>query len=137
MMTDAVHLFRINPSAGAPIYRQLMDQVRRMLLAGELSAGDELPSVRRLAARLEVNPMTVSKAYSLLESDGWLVRRRGKGMVVASSHGQPEGEATRLALLAPAIAEVAAQALELKLPAEHVANLLKRKMEGKNERTGT
>lgn len=136
-MQDAVHLFRINPSAGTPIYRQLIDQVQRMLLAGELSAGDELPSVRRLAARLEVNPMTVSKAYSLLESEGWLRRLRGRGMIVAPRHGEPESEAARLDLLAPAIAELAAQALELRLSADRVVGLLKRHMEGKNERTGT
>ncbi|HET7369223.1 MAG TPA: GntR family transcriptional regulator [Gammaproteobacteria bacterium] len=136
-MTDAAHLFRINPSAGTPIYRQLVDQVQRMLSAGELSAGDELPSVRKLAARLEVNPMTVSKAYSLLEAEGWLRRLRGQGMVVAPRHEQPESEAARLALLAPAIEELAAQALELRLSADRVTALLKRQMEGSDERTGT
>lgn len=76
-------MFNLNPSAGAPIYRQLVDQIKRMVAGGQLRPGDQLPSVRELALAHAVNPMTISKAYSLLEADGVLVRKRGKPMEVA------------------------------------------------------
>ncbi len=74
--------FEIHPSSGVPIYRQIMDQVQAMIGSGRLAPGDLLPSVRQLGADLEVNMMTVSKAYARLDADGVLERVRGKGMRV-------------------------------------------------------
>lgn len=76
--------FNISPSSGVPIYKQLFTQIERMILNGYFAQGDTLPSVRQVATDLEVNPMTVSKAYGLLEERGYLTRLRGKGMIVAS-----------------------------------------------------
>ena len=61
---DPVLLFQINPSSGVPIYRQLMDQVRTLIGAGRLAEGAMVPSVRQIAEGLQINPMTVSKAWS-------------------------------------------------------------------------
>ena len=63
---------QISPSSGVPIYRQLMDQIKRMVASEQLNPGDTLPSVRSVATHLAVNPMTISKAYSLLEVEGLL-----------------------------------------------------------------
>lgn len=76
-------MFNLNPNSGAPIYRQLVDQIKRMVAGGQLRPGDQLPSVRELALAHAVNPMTISKAYSLLETEGILLRQRGKPMEVA------------------------------------------------------
>ena len=73
----------IAPSSGIPIYKQVYEQIERMILNGTLLPEVFLPSVRQLALRLEVNPMTISKAYGLLEERGYLSRQRGKGMLVA------------------------------------------------------
>ena len=78
--------FNINPGSPEPIYRQLMEQLRRRVASGQLAAGDEIPSVRELALALAVNPMTISKAFSLLEAEGLLERRRGLSMVIAAQH---------------------------------------------------
>jgi GntR family transcriptional regulator len=59
-----------------------MDQVRRMIVAGRLEPGEKLPSVRDLAATLQINPLTVGKAYSELERSGIVEMRRGLGMFV-------------------------------------------------------
>jgi len=77
-------LIVVDPSSGVPVFRQVMDQVRFHIASGLLKAGDELPPTRSLSAELGVNPMTVSKAYSLLERDGVLERRPGKPLVVAA-----------------------------------------------------
>ena len=75
-------LIELDTHSGVPIYVQLIDQVKRLILAGHLQEGEQIELVRSLAARLKVNPMTVSKAYSLLERDGLLERRRGVGLFV-------------------------------------------------------
>jgi GntR family transcriptional regulator len=72
--------FAVNPSSGVPICRQLMDQVRAMIVSGQLVAGDLLPSVRLLPDERSINMMTVSKAWNRLEAEGLLERERGTGM---------------------------------------------------------
>jgi len=76
-------LIVVDPSSGVPVFRQVMDQVRFHIASGLLRAGDELPPTRTLSAELGVNPMTISKAYNLLERDGVLERRPGRPLVVA------------------------------------------------------
>jgi GntR family transcriptional regulator len=75
-------ILQLSPSSGEPIYRQLIEQIKRMIASGQINAGDYLPSVRQLAIELEVNPMTISKAYGFLESHSEVVRMRGKGMMI-------------------------------------------------------
>jgi GntR family transcriptional regulator len=113
---DPTDLLQIHTGSPEPIYRQLMEQLRRRVAAGQLVAGQELPSVRDVAQALAVNPMTVSKAYSLLEAEGLLERRRGLGMVVATQHRKAQPAASRAALLRPVLAQAAAAAHELELP---------------------
>jgi GntR family transcriptional regulator len=81
-MSDAPTIFEINATSGVPIYRQIVDQVHAMLAGGLLREGDLLPSVRQVAQGAAVNPMTVSKAYSRLETEGVVRRSRGLGMQV-------------------------------------------------------
>ena len=61
--------FDIQPSDSTPIYRQIVEQVQRRVRSGQWRAGEELPSVRAVALEHAINPMTVSKAYSLLEAE--------------------------------------------------------------------
>ena len=75
-------IIEIDNHSGVPIYTQVIEQIRQYILSGNLSEGTRLENVRGLAARLLVNPMTISKAYSQLERDGLIERRRGIGMFV-------------------------------------------------------
>jgi GntR family transcriptional regulator len=79
-------LIVINHHNGVPAYRQIMDQIRLQIASGVLKPDDEMPSTRALSAELSLNPMTISKAYSLLEHDGVLERRRGQTLVVRALH---------------------------------------------------
>ena len=108
-----MHMFDVQPSSATPIYRQLVEQVQRMVAGGHLKPGAELPSVRSVAERHAINPMTVSKAYSLLEAAGLLERRRGIGMVVAEQTAAPSTANDRIALLQPALHAAAVQAQQL------------------------
>lgn len=82
---DEILPFHAQPSSGVPIYRQIVTQVTALTAGGQLAPGEFLPSVRSVAESLSVNPMTVSKAYSQLESEGVVERVRGKGMRVRPS----------------------------------------------------
>ena len=108
--------FSIHTGSAEPIYRQLVEHVRRRVASGQLRAGDEIPSVRELALLLAVHPMTISKAYSLLEGEGLLERRRGLAMRVAPQHQRAQSAASRADLLRPALEQAAAQARQLELP---------------------
>ncbi len=63
-----------------PIYLQLQERIKRMILDGSLAEGEALPSVRKVAAQFQVNPMTVMKSYQALVDDGLVEKRRGRGM---------------------------------------------------------
>ena len=72
----------VDPNSGFPVYRQIIDQVRRMMVSGRLSPGERLPSIRELALKLGINPLTVGRAYGDLEREGLIEMRRGLGMYV-------------------------------------------------------
>ena len=119
----------IQPSAPEPIFRQIAAQVRRLIASRQLAPGELLPSVRDVAEFHAINPMTVSRAYSLLEAEGLLERLRGKGMAVSSMQGRPASPDQRLELLDPQLRAVARQAEELELPASLVLKRLRNLME--------
>ena len=75
-------MFKIDLRSSIPIYEQLVQQVKRSIVQGLLKPGDALPSVRKLAASIEVNPNTVAKAYQELERQGVIITVRGKGTLV-------------------------------------------------------
>jgi GntR family transcriptional regulator len=122
MTSHPANLFSIVTGSPEPIYRQLVEQVRRLAASGQLQPGDAMPSVREIASTLALNPMTVSKAYGLLEMDGVLARRRGLGMVVAERAAQ-ESPAERAELLRPILDRAALEARQLELDPDTVLTL--------------
>jgi GntR family transcriptional regulator len=120
-------LFTLYPQSGIPIYRQLMDQIRRLIAAGQLQAGAELPSVRDLAVEHAVNPMTISKAYALLEAEGLLVRNRGKPMTVAASRRSQQPMSQRLRQVEPQLVQLVSAAQQLDIPREDLIALLEKR----------
>ena len=77
-------MFRVDAGSGVPIYRQLVEQVRREVMLGRLAAGDQLPPLREVVNALAINPNTVAKAYAELEHQGLVVRRQGAGTFVTA-----------------------------------------------------
>lgn len=71
-----------------PIYLQLKDQIKDMILSGDIQEGDALPSVRQVAIDYKVNPITVSKSYQILVDEELVEKRRGLGMFVQSGAAQ-------------------------------------------------
>jgi GntR family transcriptional regulator len=75
--------FKLDPKSGVPFYRQIIDQIRYGISAGNLSVGDQLPTVRALSVELQVNPNTISKAYKELEIQNILATQQGTGTFIA------------------------------------------------------
>jgi GntR family transcriptional regulator len=127
-------LLVIDSDSGIPVYRQIIDQIRFQVASGLLAAGDELPSTRTASEELGVNPMTVSKAYRLLEADGLLTRRPGLPLMVSDRSpavAEREREAQLERLLAPVV--VAARQLGLE---DEVAVAIFRRLLGAMELVG-
>jgi GntR family transcriptional regulator len=120
-VTATASLFILNPHAGIPIYRQLIDQVRRLVASGALKPGDALPSIRDLAREHAVNPMTISKAYSLLEVEGLLEHQRGRPMTVSARARQSRDN--RLAQIDAQVEQLALAARQLQLTKKQVVDL--------------
>ncbi|MBU4316351.1 MAG: GntR family transcriptional regulator [Proteobacteria bacterium] len=105
-------LLHIDHHSGVPIYRQIMDQIREQIMTGLLKEGEQLMTVRELAGELNVNPMTVSKAYSAMETEGVLKRRRGIGLFVAEMKTQKKLE-TMETVLQPLLSRVVTTAIQI------------------------
>ncbi|WP_332851578.1 GntR family transcriptional regulator [Duganella sp. S19_KUP01_CR8] len=121
MTSHTASLYSIATGSSEPIYRQLIEQTRRLLAARVLAPGDVLPSVREVALALAVNPMTVSKAYNMMETEGLLSRSRGIGMLVAERRAHSARE--REALLRPTLERAAEEARQLELDPDAVLAL--------------
>jgi len=78
-------LFRLNPSSGVPIYLQLMEQIKHAIETGALRAGDQLPTIRKLAEDLVMNPNTVVRAYRELQHEGIIELKHGSGAFISES----------------------------------------------------
>ena len=88
----AVHIRRshmkiiINHSSMQPIYEQITDQIKAMIIDGTLKEEEMLPSVRTLAKELKISALTVKKAYDFLEEEGFVVTVHGKGSFIAKNN---------------------------------------------------
>lgn len=101
-----------------PIYEQIVRRVEEGILLGLLEKDEKLPSVRALAGDLAINPNTIQKAYSLLEQDGIIYSRQGRGSFVALT-----GEALRakkLPVLQDSFRQVVEKLRDLKVPEAHL-----------------
>ncbi len=85
----------LNKTSMVPIYEQLIDQIKKDIISGELKDNELLPSVRTLSGELRISSLTVKKAYDKLEEEGFVVTVHGKGTFVAATDHQLAMEARR------------------------------------------
>ena len=116
-------IIRVQPGLGVPIYLQIESQVKHAIAAGALKLDNALPSVRKLAAELHVNPNTVARAYQNLERDGILRTVPGGGCYV---HSQSPGllKSEKLRRLRPIAMQLAVEAKQLRLARAELLQLL-------------
>ena len=122
-------LLHINTSSGFPVYLQIEAQVKQAIAAGALREGNALPSVRKLAAQLRVNPNTVAKAYQNLEREGVIRTVPGGGTYAAdSSPGLLKSEKVRR--LRPVARQLAVESTQLRLAPGDVVKLVEDELDG-------
>ena len=78
-------MISLNYRDSRPIYEQIRDGLRKLIVTGALSADEKLPSVRALAAQLAINPNTIQRAYNELEGEGYIYSVPGKGSFAAAN----------------------------------------------------
>ena len=89
-------MININFRDARPIYEQVRDAFRDLIISGALPAGEKLPSVRELATTLTINPNTIQRAYRELENDGYIVSVSGKGSFVSRPNDAIEARKAEL-----------------------------------------
>lgn len=115
----------VDPHSGIPVYRQLMEQIRFHVSSGLLNPGDEVPSTRALSAKLGVNPMTVSKAFGLLEEEGMLERRPGLPSIVRRRKSD-KLHSTKIEQLEGSLRPIAIKARQLGLESDEATAVFRR-----------
>jgi GntR family transcriptional regulator len=108
MTVSVVFQFRLDMKSGVPVYRQLIDQVLVAIASGQLTPGDQLPTVRQLAVDLSINPNTVVRAYKELEIRGMLTTQQGTGTFITAKKVKTD-EAQRQKRLSQMLGEFVAR----------------------------
>lgn len=111
-------MLQLNYRDGRPIYEQVRDGLRQLLVTGAIQSGEKLPSVRQLASQLAINPNTIQKAYEALEQEGYVYSVPGKGSFAA---GREEIDGHRREELLEQLDKIAGELLLLGMTPEEIA----------------
>ncbi len=128
-------MFYVRPESGEPIYSQLIRQVKHAVTSGMMNPGDQMPTVRDLAAQLVINPNTVARAYRELVREGVLTATQGGGTFV-KMEPQPLVRSERERRLDPFIQELVVEAQVLGVSDETLLRLLKTALARRAKATG-
>ena len=128
---------QINISAkdGAPIYQQIVNQVKYLVASGRLAPGEEIPPIRVLAEQLTINPNTVARAYLELERAGVVTKRHGSGTFVSES-GSPLARRERVRILTRRIDALLAEAVNMGIELDEIVDLLRERYAPLQTRSG-
>jgi GntR family transcriptional regulator len=116
----------IDLNAPIPVYRQIVDAMRHLLVNGALQPGDQVPTVRQLAIDLGVHFNTVAQAYRLLADEGWLDLKRRRGAVVVDRRKPAAPSKARQNQSLQRLRELIAQLQSEGIPANQIASQLRK-----------
>lgn len=116
-------IFRLHPNSGVPIYLQIMEQIKHAVENGVLRPGDQLPSMRKLAETMVMNPNTVAKAYRELEHEGLIELRQGAGAFI-SENINTKALTDRMQTARPIVDRAVERLLALGLSEEEIKRLI-------------
>jgi GntR family transcriptional regulator len=125
----------ISTGDGVPIYLQIANQVKYLIAAGRLAAGDEIPPIRVLAQQLLINPSTVARAYLELEREGVVQKRHGSGTYISGT-GSPLARRERLKIIVERIDALLAEARHLGVDPQELLNLIKERSQSIQPKEG-
>ncbi len=110
-------MIELNYRDAKPIYEQIMEGIRKLVVTDSLAVGEKLPSVRELASKMAINPNTISRAYKELEAEGYIYTISGKGTFVAEKKDVKEH---RTKELLEKFDEVTGELIYLAVPSEEL-----------------
>lgn len=114
----------ISNSSPKPIYVQIVEQIKALVIKGDLNEGDELPSIRNLARELQISVITTKRAYDELENEGFIESVPGKGTFIAGQNKELLRE-KRLKVIEEKLFEVIKESRLLGLSTDDVIEMLK------------
>jgi len=114
----------ISNQSDKPIYEQIAEQIKNLIINGELSEAEMLPSIRNLAKELQISVITTKKAYEELEREGFIVSVPGKGSFVKPQNIELLKEA-RIRIVEEKMAEAISAAKSIDMPLEELQEMLK------------
>lgn len=123
-MSSETPILRVDLASPVPAYRQIVDQLRILLVSGELKAGDPLPTVRQVAGDLGIHHNTVAEAYRQLAEEGWLDLRRRRGAVVLE-RSRPAADPDAAAAFQRRLQELIADTLARGVPFRAIARAMR------------
>ena len=122
---------RIDNSSSWPVYRQIIDHIKRDIALGRLIKDEKLPTVRQLAAQLAINPNTIAKAYRQLEGEGIIVTRPGSGAFIANLDSNLS-RTVRKRLLSDELERIAVDAFHMQIDRKTLLELFNNAVEKLN-----
>lgn len=128
-------IFVVDTSSSIPVYAQIVEQVKHAIATGVLQPGDGLPSLRETSLKLKINPLTVSKAYKQLESEGILITLHGTGSFIADGVKGVAMEYARQTL-SQAINRLLRDASQLDVSGDELIELIKQRLSSTNTPPG-
>lgn len=114
----------ISNSSDTPIYAQIVQQIKNMIMDGQLQEGDPLPSIRALAVGLKISSITTKRAYEELEREGYIVSSVGRGTFV-SAQNKALLQEKRMKIVEEKLAEGVKAAKLINMPLEEIITLVK------------
>ncbi|MCQ6281911.1 GntR family transcriptional regulator [Bacillus sp. EB600] len=115
-------MFELDMRSRKPIYEQLVDKLKELIINEVFKSDEQLPSVRTLAGQLTINPNTIQKAYRELETQGFIYSIKGKGSFVNSNHQKKDKE--RIDSVKRELEKLILEALYLGVPANELIGLV-------------
>jgi GntR family transcriptional regulator len=114
--------------SGVPIYMQLVDRIKQMAVTGQLQPGQQLPTIRQLAADLRINYNTVGRAYAILDQDGVISTQQGRGTFVTSRLSEEQIQRMRLDKLRSMIGQIVREALVLGYSPQEIKDIVEEQL---------
>ena len=125
----------IDLESGVPIYMQLVDRVKQMIVSGQLQPGQQLPTIRQLATDLRVNYNTVGRAYSILDQEGVISTQQGRGTYIASRLGEGQVQKLRMGKLRSMFRQVIREAQVLGYSRQEIEQIVEEELVGSSSQS--
>jgi GntR family transcriptional regulator len=116
--------------SGVPIYTQLVDRIKQMVVIGQLQPGEQLPTMRQLAADLRINYNTVGRAYTILDQEGVISTQQGRGTFITSRLDEDQIQRLRMDKLRSMVGHVLDEAFVLGYSQEEIEKVVAEQLSG-------